>query len=279
MLDSSLPGFHRGKSTVTNILVCDARIGELINRGKACGFVLIDFHRAFDQVDYAIICKKLKDMGVVGCYPSWVKDYLSDWRQFEAYEGACSNLVDVPSGIVQSSCIGPCFFTLFINDMYKVLRHARSSFFADDFKMIGDVSMTECQELIQAHVQAVADWSATNKLPINLDKSVVLHYGTKMRTQYKLNEQKLTAAETCNDFGLLRSHYFNYEEHARKVALKSARLSSMVLKVFSTREPNFLRQLFVFYIRPTLEYASQAWSPPNVSVCNIIECNAGLQRE
>ena len=79
-----------------------------------------------------------------------------------------------------------------------------------------------------------------------------------MRNQYKLKGQMLTAAKTCNDLGLLRSHNFSYEEHARNVALKSARLSGMVLKVLSTRDLNFLRQLFVPYIQPTLEYASQA---------------------
>ena len=136
---------------------------------------------------------------------------------------------------------------------------ARSQVFADDFKMIGDISTTECQALMQADVQAVIEWSAANKLPINREKSVVLHNRrTNMRTQFKLNGQKLTAAETCNDPGLLRSHNFSYEEHARNVAFKSARLSAVVLKVFSTREPNFLRQLFAPYIRPTLEYASQA---------------------
>ena len=182
------------------------------------------------SIDQAILCKKLKDMGVDGYYLSWIKDYLSDRKHFVAYGGSWSNLADVPSGVVQGSCVGPCFFTLFINDMCKVLRQARSSLFANDFKMVGDVSTTECQELMQADVQAVADWSVVNKLPINLDKSVVLHYGrTNMRTQYKLNGQKLTAAETCNDLGLLRSHNFSYEEHARNVALKSARLSGSSL--------------------------------------------------
>ena len=102
-----------------------------------------------------------------------------------------------------------------------------------------------------------------------------------MRTQYKLNGQKLRAAETCNDLDLLRSHDFSYEEHARKVALKSARLYGMVLKVFSMRKPNFLRQLFVSYIWPTLEYESQAWSPSSIyqHATKSSECNAGLYRE
>ena len=43
--------------------------------------------------------------------------------------------------------------------------------------MIGEVSTRECQALMQANVQAMAEWLAANKLSINLDKSVILHYG------------------------------------------------------------------------------------------------------
>ena len=89
LLNSSQNGFCRGKTTVINILECDARIGELINGGKACGLVLIEFRRAFDQIDHAILCKKLKDMEVDGCNLIWVKDCLFDRKQFV-----------VPSGVV-----------------------------------------------------------------------------------------------------------------------------------------------------------------------------------
>ena len=54
---------------------------------------------------------KLKDIGVDGCYLSWVRDYLSDRKQFLAYGGVCSNLTDVLSGVVQDSCIGPLPFS------------------------------------------------------------------------------------------------------------------------------------------------------------------------
>ena len=90
----------------------------------------------------------------MGAYPSWVKDYLYDRKQLVVW--GCSNPADVPSGVVEGSCVESCFFTLFINDMCKILRHVRSSLFADDFKKIGDISTTECQALMQADVQAMA---------------------------------------------------------------------------------------------------------------------------
>ena len=71
------------------------------------------------------------------------------------YKAACSNLMDVPSGVIQGSAIGPCVFTVFINDLCKVIRHARPSLFADNFKMVGDVSTPEDRSLMKSDVQAV----------------------------------------------------------------------------------------------------------------------------
>ena len=45
----------------------------------------------------------------------------------------------------------------------------------------------------------------------------------------------------------------------------------MVLKVFCTSESAFLRQLFVSYIRPTLEYAALVWSPSSVVSRDMLE--------
>ena len=58
------------------------------------------------------------------------------------------------------------------------------------------------------------------------------------------------------DLGVLRRKTFCYDKHAQKVALKATKLTGMMMKIFSSRESAFLRQLFVSYIRPTLEYAA-----------------------
>ena len=93
------------------------------------------------------------------------------------YKEACSNLMDVLSGVIQGSAIGPCVFMVFINDLCKVIRRAKPSLFADDFKMVGDVSTPEDRSLMKSDVQAVGVWSADNKLPISLEKSTAIHYG------------------------------------------------------------------------------------------------------
>jgi hypothetical protein len=199
-------------------------------------------------------------------------DYLSGRKQFVSYHGAFSDVTGVPSGVIQGSSIGPCVFTIFINDLCQVIKHAKPSLFADDFKMVGDVSTLTDREFMQSDVRELAAWSAANKLPINIAKSSVLHYGNgNVHEVYTINGETIACVESCKDLGVLRCDSFCYDTHARNVAQKAAKLAGMVLKIFSTREPKFLRQLFVSYVRPTLEYATQVWSPSASAVSELIE--------
>ena len=71
-------GFRRGRSTVTNLLECDAFILQCLNNKRCCDVICIDFMRAFDKVSHSLLCKKLKEAGIDGCYLRWFADFLTD---------------------------------------------------------------------------------------------------------------------------------------------------------------------------------------------------------
>ena len=119
--------------------------------------------------------------------------------------------------------------------------------------MTGDVSTPASRDLMQQDVDAVARWSVDNKLPISFEKSMTLHFGKgNIKMQYVMNCKVIASDNGCIDLGVYRSDTGSYEPHARSVALKASRLAGMVLKIFSTREPDFLKCLFVTNVRRTL---------------------------
>ena len=163
-------------------------------------------------------------------------------------------------------------FTICINDLCQSIKYAKPSLFADDFKMVEDVSSPVSREFLQQDVDAVARWSVVNKLTISYEKSMTLHFGNgNLRTQYVMNGKVIGSGNGCMDLIVYRSDTASYEPCARSVALKASRLASMVLKIFSTREPDFLKCLFVAYVKPTLEYAVAVWSPASVAARDLIE--------
>ena len=272
VLHKSQHGFQNGKSNITNLLECDSFIADNLNCGRSCDVILIDFQRAFDKINHCVLCRKLKTIGIDGCYLRWIIDFSSNRWQYVTYGSASSELRSVSSGIVQGSALGPCIFTIFINDLSTVVKHAKSFLFADDLKLAGDVSTLVDGERMQSYVNAIADWSIENKLPISLPKFAVLHYGSKnARQQYVIHQQTVNTVNSCMDLGVLRCDTFVYNEHIRATYFRDLRLVGMVLKAFGTRQPTFLLKVFKAYIRPIVEYTSPVWSPSRVCMCGLLE--------
>ena len=61
-------GFRQGRSTVTNLLECDARVADFLNSNTPCDLITSDFSCAFDKVGHKIKCDKLKSAGFYGSY-------------------------------------------------------------------------------------------------------------------------------------------------------------------------------------------------------------------
>ena len=130
MLHLRQHGFRQRKSTVSNLLECDAVITQFLNESRACDLVFIEFRHAFDQVDRRILCAKFKSIGVDDCNLDWIKDYITGRMQFASYGRACSDFAALLSGVIQSSLLGSCSFTVFINDLCLKIKHAKSLLFA-----------------------------------------------------------------------------------------------------------------------------------------------------
>ena len=93
----------------------------------------------------------------------------------------------------------------------------------------------QCCKLAQKDVNAVADWSSKNMLPINFDKCISVHYGQFTPShQYIILQHKIKAMHCLSDLGVCRSNTFAYAE-------------------------DFLKRVFVSYIRQSLKYASSIW--------------------
>ena len=149
--------------------------------------------------------------------------------------------------------MGPTLFSIFINDLYKVIKHDKSSLFADDLKISDEVSTPECRKFLKQDVGAVYDWSVSNKLPISIAKCVILHYGrNNIKQAYTINPQIITESSNCLDLGVRRCDNMKYEHHARNTAHKAAKLYGMIMKLFCTRDPSFMTRLYTSYIRPVL---------------------------
>ena len=97
---------------------------------------MIDFSKAFDTVNHAILMKKLAKYGLDQYVIEWVLSFLSDRTQFTKVGTKISGIKAINPSIVQDSGVGPCLFIILIADLNAAGTSNHLVKYADDATLL-----------------------------------------------------------------------------------------------------------------------------------------------
>ena len=122
-------------------------------------------------------------------------------------------------------------------------------------------------------LNALSAWSEFNGQRFNFAKCAVLYFGAKnSNLVYNVNNHVLPSSESVQDLGVSCNTKLIYEEHYVNIIRRTYCTCSHILRTFISRNSSFMVKIFIVYVRPILEYASQVWSPSNVNLINRVVC-------
>ena len=83
-------GFRSKRSCETQLTMLIEEIHRNLKEGKQTDIILLDFSKAFDKVNHAMLILKLHNYGTRGRTLSWISPFLNGRSQTQVLEGDCS---------------------------------------------------------------------------------------------------------------------------------------------------------------------------------------------
>jgi hypothetical protein len=183
------------------------RVIKSVDEGAPVDIFYLDFAKAFDKVPRRRLIQKLKAKGVEPTIFKWIDHWLTDRKQKVSNQGETSEWGDVTSGIPQATVLGPCLFTVFIDDLESESDLLQLEVFiikfADDTKGQKEIRGTEDREKMQATLATLWRWSEKWEMQFNLVKCKVMHIGrSNPHYEFRMNGVVLSATEEEKDVGV-----------------------------------------------------------------------------
>lgn len=274
ILSPAQHGFTKGCSTITNLL----NLTTIINRGfvqqKQTDVIYTDFSKAFDKVNHKLLLKKLNFMGFTHNSLRWISSYLSNRKQKVYFKKQTSKPIYVKSGVPQGSHLGPLLFSLFINDLPRVIKYSNILMYADDVKIFLTYNCYADHTFLQHDLDAFSSWCKINLMELNYKKcnSMCFFRRSHLNVNYVLNGHILNKVDAVSDLGILLDAKLNFIQHISLTVNKARSVLGFIKRwAKEFNDPYVTKQLYTSLVRPILEYGSIIWDPTYNVHINTVE--------
>ena len=238
-----------------------------LDKGRQVDVVFLDFSKAFDKVNHAVLLQKLCNFGITGSLLQWCESYLSNRQQRVVLDdGISSSWSDVSSGVPQGSLLGPLFFVIFISDLpVVVVPGSTIALYADDCKCSRIIDTTGDLELFQQDLDSLHQWSVRNFMNFNVKKCKIMKLTKKIHpltSSFFLENSELEEVKEFKDLGIITNRHLSWNPHIDYVVSKANRMLGLIKRTCKgLDDPKTLRTLYCSLVRSNLKYCSVVWSP------------------
>ena len=268
-------GFRSGRSCLSQLLEQYDEILNILDTGDNADVVYLDFAKAFDKVDHAIVLNKIKQLGISGSVYNWLESFLTNRFQTVMVDGVKSIQHPVVSGVPQGSVLGPLIFLILIGDIDADTENASIKSFADDTRATKAMKTILDAILLQMDLDKIYDWTRNSNMMLNDVKFELLRYGPDPALKESIyttpTGEPITTKNEVKDLGVIMSDDCLFQKQIDRMIEKAKNTISWIFRSFQTRNKNAMLTLYKSLIIPILEYCSVLWCPLKVGLIQKLE--------
>ncbi len=257
-------GFRKGLNTFHPLNLFTEHIYTNLDSQNSLLSVYIDFTKAFDTVKHDILLTKLHHYGIRGVVYDWFKDYLTNRTQSVRIQNEESVSKQISYGVPQGSVLGPLLFLIYINDLPGIFTKLNSILFADDSTFY--IHGKDPNSLIQtanAELNIFHDWSLSNRLTINLNKTYYMIFTNKpalLLPPLLFRNNEIHKTDQHKFLGVTFDDKMTFKYHITDLCLKVSRIISLLHITKDLLPPYVLNILYYAHVLPHLMYCTPIWA-------------------
>ena len=186
----------------------------------------IDFSAAFDRVNHLGILYKLCSVCIGGSVLSILTEFLSNRPQQVMVDGCRSKLVNVVSGMLQCSVLGPLLFLLYTSELFPILENKLIGY-ADDCTLMAVVPSPGLRvavaESLICDLGRVSEWYDLWGMKLNVSKTKTIIVSRSL-TMHPLSPPLTTGGAVLKEsddlviLGVTFDSKMTFEKHLRSVS-------------------------------------------------------------
>ena len=275
-------GFTKGCRTSDNNFIIQGLVQRQLHLGGKLIVIHVDFSRAFDSVNRAILFYKLNKAGFRGRVIDTLFDLYKKTTFCVKLNGKISESIHENIGVNQGSITSPFLFKEYLSDLKSYLDTSTGvsigeeilvhELWADDLYMVSDHVKRS-----QKQLDGLKKFCSPNHMIANEIKTKFMVYGSKEEMNLHLNGNKLEQVDRYKSLGTIlnivqnvRGDIFKYNtEYLNNKARKAIFAIKQKIKSVGKLPPTHWFHIYESMIEPILLYGSDLWGVSRVCTANI----------
>ena len=276
-------GFRRNYSTIDHMYTLMAFVQKQFSLDRKLYIAFIDFEKAFDSINRAILWPILLRTGVHGKMLKCIMSMYACVKAKVKNGGNMTEYIQCTAGVKQGDVCSPILFSLFINELTsEVVRNGRhgAQFLNDALQLFilllaDDVALvSETPVGLQTQLNSLMRAANNLQLNVNMLKSNIIvfrkggYLGARERWTY--NGLLMPVVNVYKYLGLYFSTKLSFMVACKDIASRGKRALICILKKLSALENrsfNLFIKLFDSQVQPILQYGAEIWGLYDAALC------------